>query len=434
MVFAKLRPEGSRPRAGGANREPTLPGSESNNRAVTTNTATSTKIPNLIISSISADRGSPAVGAMLAGGVPVAAQTAAPPLRLSLTRRAAFARSFAALLCAGVPVTEALLTLAAHEPGARLRAALGAARDSLLAGHTYRDALVQSGLAGVAGSTGMALLHAAEVSGHLADAWEHIAETCERDLELRREALRALFYPALLLVLGCFLLPLRVLLLEGVRAYLWAALLPLLWGGGLLATGWLLWRRLGPRLPGLVMVLERVPLLATPTRRLASARAAYTLASLLDAGLPIATSLHHAAQAASRETLRRTLRAAAAAVEGGATLAEAFAGAGAEPALRIIVATGEKSGTLPASLLAYARSEKTAGEHALRLCVRALTVGFMVGAFAYLGWRSFAQVMEVRQAFDHLFDGESGPQRLLPEGLVPRLEESLRELGKTLAD
>jgi Type II secretion system (T2SS), protein F len=159
--------------------------------------------------------------------------------------------------------------------------------------------------------------------------------------------------------------------------------------------------------------------------RLARARAASTLAGMLDAGLPVQEALERAADASGRVLLGEALTAVASAVRSGATLAEAFERAGIDAGLRTVVATGERSGTLPQSLSAYAQLERDAGLHNLRMTARLSTTVFALGAFAYLGWRAFAQVNEVRETFDRLLDVD-------PRQLVPGLEEGLRELRQAV--
>ncbi len=115
----------------------------------------------------------------------------------------------------------------------------------------------------------------------------------------------------------------------------------------------------------------------------------------------------------------------AADVAAGDTLAVAFQRAGADPALAVVVHTGEKSGTLPATLSAFAKAEQEAGEHALRLLVRASTTAFILGVFVYLGWRSFAQVTEVRESLERLLDVDV-------KGLAPSVTDGLKELQQAL--
>lgn len=344
-------------------------------------------------------------------------------LSRSLGWRATTCSVMATMLRAGLPVTEVLSTLAAQATNARERAALEAWRAALLEGATFVDALMRCGLGAALGEPALSLLRAGERTGRLDQALESIAADARERLALQREVTLALVYPGALLVLGCLILPLRVLLLEGAWPYLRAATAPLLLAALALTTGWALMRLGRRRWPNLARWLERAQPRAF--ERLARARAAATLAEMLDAGLPVQEALTRAADACGRVLLREALTAVANAVQGGATLAEAFERAGIDAGLRTVVATGERSGTLPQSLSAYAQLERDAGLHNLRMTARLSTTVFALGAFAYLGWRAFAQVNEVRETFDRLLDVD-------PRQLVPGLEEGLRELRQAV--
>jgi type II secretory pathway component PulF len=344
---------------------------------------------------------------------------------LSLRRRVQLFRQLASLHRAGVPILEALSGLCDYEPSAAARQELYGLRAALAGGSSLQDAAAaQSKLFD---RVAVALLGAGEASGRIAEAWEALADGAELRLSIRRQLVRGLFYPTILLVLGCFLLPLRLLLLEGVSSYLIAALTPLALGGAIL--GALLAARpiLRRRFPGAAGLLERAPLLGRVLRRLSLARGSAILGHLLDAGLPIAPSMRSAGLGCGSVALGRAFERAAEGAARGETLVDSFRNAGQVPATFLsVVAAGERAGTLAASLRTFATAELHAGEHALQLLVRGTAIGFALLVFGYLSWRSFAQVTEVREnvekAVDTILDGKD----------LPRLLDQFQELERDL--
>jgi type II secretory pathway component PulF len=344
---------------------------------------------------------------------------------VSARRRARLSRQLATLQRAGVAPCEALLSLSDQESSAAVRQAMAGMRDAIGRGASWREAAdLQQGLFD---RSAVALLGAGETSGRLAETWDALAERADLELEVRREVASALFYPVAVLVLGCFLLPLRVLLLEGTGPYLRAALFPLLLGLGLALALWGLWVLGRRRFPGLIAFVYRMPILGPILTKLSRARATATFADSLAAGLPLGTSLRGAGDACPSPSLAATFARTATAVERGLGLAEAFREAGPMPPVFLqVVATAERAGSLPDSLQTLADDERREALHGLKLFVRGATIAFALAVFAYLGWRAFAQVTEIRDSLEKVLD-----QTLDGEG-VDRALQRFRELEREL--
>jgi general secretion pathway protein F len=343
--------------------------------------------------------------------------------RVSARRRALLFRQLALLERAGVPLLAALRTAAEREPSEAARAALLGASDEIGRGAALHEAVAP--WPALFDPLAVELLAAAELSGRLAAGWDMLAERAELRVRVLRELSLALFYPVLLLVAGCFLLPLRVLILEGTGAYLRAALLPLAVLGGAAGALAALRALLGPS-PRASAALHRVPLLGTLFARLGWARATGALADLLEAGLPAGPALAHAGAAAGSAAVDQAVRRAAEAVSRGATLASAFEGVSAPVTVLQVIAAGERSGTLPDSLRAVSRGELESAMHGLKIAVRIAVAAFALGVFAYLGWRTFAQATEVRETLERTLD------QVLDGDGVRRAIDQFRELQRAL--
>jgi type II secretory pathway component PulF len=120
-------------------------------------------------------------------------------------------------------------------------------------------------------------------------------------------------------------------------------------------------------------MLLSLPGIGTMQRQSATARIAKTLASLLDAGVPLATALSFAARSSGNAELEARLSAVRTSVSGGEPLSRALAtlDAATPTAVRLIRA-GEESGRLAAMLHHAARIEQQAADRSARTFARLL--------------------------------------------------------------
>jgi type II secretory pathway component PulF len=169
-----------------------------------------------------------------------------------------------------------------------------------------------------------------------------------------------------------------VLALGGVvRATWW------LWAGGALALAAAGWRMHRDGVPASLLVrLARLPLVGSLLRDAAAARAAHVLGTLLDAGVPLDASIPLAAEAAG-PVLDPAVRRAGTHVRDGGTLAQGFGNAAVfPPLLARLVATGERTGTLGASLRHAAELLDAEVARRLERAAAAIEPAFVLGAGA----------------------------------------------------
>jgi len=310
-------------------------------------------------------------------------EPALPARRRALSRRSATLslRQLGRLVDAGVPIREALDSVAAAAADRELAQGLASISAGLGRGQGLARAAQESGLFA---SHQLALLGAGEQSGHIGAKLVLIAAEGERRLRLRRQILSALAYPAVLVVLASFILPASLVLTAGIGAYLEAALAPLLLIGGLgaglfVGLPTVLRRVDGGRL--LSRIARSTPLVAPPYLKGRLASFCACAADGLAAGLALEPSLAAAAAAADDPLLTDTIDGALKRVRAGAGLAAALDAQGGLPDdLRLALRAGEVSGTLPEALREMAALYEEDHDHTLRrlVGVMALTAALLV--------------------------------------------------------
>jgi type II secretory pathway component PulF len=229
---------------------------------------------------------------------------------------------------------------------------------------------------------------AAEVSGTMASTLDRLAATLEHAQALRHRIRQALTYPAWVLGLGLLLnLALaRSLVPAFSRAFQQAEVpVPAFTRAVLSATGalgdprtWLLvtclvglaW--LGLRWEGLQAWLDRWPMVGPLRLKGGRIAALQTLATLLEAGVPLQNALTVTAQAATAPTLLADLEAIHLEVLEGSPLSEALERHGFSPMASQFARAAEESGGYPDLLRRVAESEQEALDLALETTTRLL--------------------------------------------------------------
>ncbi|MGE6792552.1 type II secretion system F family protein [Pseudomonas guineae] len=283
----------------------------------------------------------------------------ARPVQLNLAARAQLFAHLAAMEQAGVPVERALLSVRVPL-GAKT--ALASLQTQIAVGSDIASAGLRSGLFTPLDAT---LLRAGQASGCLATIYQRLAERYTHQ-EQQAAALKSrLLLPGAVLVLALFIQPLPALVGGQLSSagYLWGVLWPLLVLGSLYALGRGLYRRREHTPAGATRALDsafaRLPLMGAALLRRNLSDFFASLGLMLEAGMPMLEALPKACAVISHAPLRQRFSAVPLAIQRGQTLAQALAALtfpGQGLALGLI-RSGEASGTLPASLLNYARVE-----------------------------------------------------------------------------
>jgi len=310
--------------------------------------------------------------------------------RVAAGELAAATRALATLVAAGVPVTEALAAVGEETEQAALANALTHAHARLREGVPLADALGASPT--VFAPLFCDVVRAGELSGALPAVLLRLADHAEASAATRARLRAALTYPmvmvlATLAVLGFLLawvvpqvthlfaesgaqLPVATRILVAVThlvAVSWWVVLPLGVGA---ALGIAAWARTDAGRERIDATVLRLPLVAGLVRKVASARLARTLATLLTGGVPLETALGIAIPVMGNRALAAAVAGAREAVREGQPLATALAASRTFPPLLVrLAAVGERGGSLADTLERAAVAHEGEVERALAALV-----------------------------------------------------------------
>lgn len=272
----------------------------------------------------------------------------------------------AVLLRAGLTLERALALTAENQRDPALSRVMSGLRERVKAGLPLARAMAADGLFD---PTAVALAEAGEAGGDLAGALASLAETMERQAELRRTVNAALFYPAMLLVvaLGVILLMMLVVIpqFETLFADLGGDLPPvtaLVIGvsrfireeGEWLLIGLVVLALVANRLlarPSVRLALDRrilrLPVVGRLVAEAGTARFARTLSALVDGGVALPTALAIAGRTLGNRHMAASVAPVARQLGEGGGLAGPLAAAGVFPRLAIgFLRTGEETAQL----------------------------------------------------------------------------------------
>ena len=290
---------------------------------------------------------------------------------LSALELALITRQLATLIAAGLPVEEALKTVAQQTDQRRISALMMNVRARVLEGYSLAAALADYPQA--FGAMYRSTVAAGEQSGYLHVVLDNLADHTERRFEASRDVQMALFYPIILFVVSVIIvfglmvyvvpnivemfedmdqeLPVLTNVLIEVADFLnkrwWVLALAVV---GLVAVArWLLAR------PNLRLAWDRrklsLPVVAKIVRGGDAARYAGTLAILTSSGVALVDAMRIATEVVTNQWLKQGLADAVERVSEGASLRAALEAVGHFPPMLLhMVASGEASGELDAML------------------------------------------------------------------------------------
>ncbi|MGE3107596.1 MAG: type II secretion system F family protein [Phycisphaerales bacterium] len=332
---------------------------------------------------------------------------------MSRSEMASFIRELATAIEAGLPLVQALKTIARQGRSARQKEMLGHLIHEVESGRSLADAA--AGWGKPFSNLTVDLIRAGEVSGQLGEVLTQSATLLDKDLKLRRSLLGATMYPLILTVLvtvavvvvvtfivpkvlgplqssmGARGLPLPTQIVQGaasfVESYWWAVLMAV---GGTLFVASRVYAAPGPRL-SIDRFLLKVPVLGRLLRDVAVARFTRTLGTLVSAGIPALSALRLTKNTLGNVAMEREIDYVCDEVSHGKTIADPMERSGYFPPLLVqIVGVGERSGRLPQMLNQAASAFEDRTESSVKLFTTALPpvlvvvlaciVGFVVAA------------------------------------------------------
>lgn len=342
-------------------------------------------------------------------------------------QKATLFHQIARLLRAGIPPVTALETTGGSVSGRRMRAVCVALVADLNAGKTLGDAM--SRLPRDFDPHELGTVRAAELIGAVPDGLERLHARLERSRARKRQVLGGLLYPLVVLTLSFFLLPLPHLFFGRVGAYLAEALVPLAVTLALAAGAVFGWGRLRrhPRYwPPLRAAAARIPIVRSLLLRSGRRTFSAHLGRALDAGLPIDRALRSAGEATGDPRFRRLADDAVRHVlDDGRSLTDAFRTSAVFPdEALLIVAGGERSGDLAASLEMIAQHEDEDLDQRAHVVTRLATIGLSLVLLGYVGLRVFSGMTGALMA------GQDQLMKELPPGLFQDIPKGPGDLQR----
>jgi general secretion pathway protein F len=303
---------------------------------------------------------------------------AAPATRVASVRRflrrrvpaaelALVTRQLATLLGAGLPLVDALGTLADQIHRPMLRAIFSQVRERVREGAALADALAMHGH--VFSSLYVNMVRAGETAGALEVVLGRLADYSESQAEFVNKVRGALTYPIIMLIVAAgivtFLMAYVVPQITGVFAQtaqaLPASTQALLWISNTMSEYWLLLVAAAVGLPVAFAAalrtatgreiydrwLLRAPYIGPMVIKVVSARMARTLATLLSSGVQLLTALDAVKLLVANRTLAREIENTRDGIREGHGMANTLGRSGLFPPLLIeMIRVGERSGEL----------------------------------------------------------------------------------------
>ena len=302
-------------------------------------------------------------------------------------------REIATAVEAGLPLMQAIQTVRRQASGRKQETILDFLIERLESGRPLHEACTEYGQPFDEMITGM--IRAADASGRMHEVLHQLADLLERSVELRRELLGALVYPAIVAsIIGVSVtifvtvllprlmepltragvdMPWPTQVLLGIATFVgsWWWVIILAGIAGMFA--WRAWSKIPNNRRRIDGTMLRIPVVGRLLRDVAVARFTRTLGTLVSAGIPILTALKIVRDTLGNTVLMDAIDQVQERVSTGGSLATPLEQCGYFPPLLVqIVNIGEKSGRLEGMLLHASGAFDRQVDNSLKLLTKAL--------------------------------------------------------------
>lgn len=330
-------------------------------------------------------------------------------------------RQLATLVGAGLPLVECLGALVEQVDNAKQKKILSQVRERVVEGGTLADAMKAH--PSVFNDLYVNMVRAGEASGALDLVLVRLAEYTERSAALRAKVRSALTYPvfmgiasmAILFFLLSYVVPKVTRIFEETHAELPMVTIVLLAISGFLSNYWwlivglvliaVLAVRVSTRTPAGRLRFDRltlrIPYFGKVLKKVALARFARTLSTLLLGGIPLLQSLDIVKHVVSNMVLANAIEDGRNSIREGHSVADPLKKSGLFPPLLVhMIAVGEKSGELESMLARAADAydgEVEASVSALSSIIEPMLVIFMGGVVLFIVMAILLPIFELNQ-------------------------------------
>ena len=287
--------------------------------------------------------------------------------RVSSSELAIMTRQLATLVGAGLPLVQCLTALTEQVSHPRLKNVIAEVRELVNEGSSFAEALAQ--YPRIFSEFYVNMVQAGEQSGALELVLGRLADFTESQSQLRNQVLFAMLYPVIIFIIGVGVmvfmftvvipklsvifeqthqtLPLITRIMIGlsgfIRQFLWLIILLLIGG----YYGFQKWKKSASGREQWDRWILRIPLLGGLIQKLAIARFARTLSTLLTSGIPVLKSFSIVERIVNNSIIARAITQAKENITEGASIAGPLKASGVFPPFLIqMIASGEQSGEL----------------------------------------------------------------------------------------
>ena len=297
--------------------------------------------------------------------------------RAGLKDIAIFTRQLATLLGAGIPVSQSLLATIEQIENRQLKKIITSIHKDVTEGNTLSHALSKHPK--YFAHVYVSMVRAGESSGALDIVLTRLADFTENQLNLRNRVSASLAYPVFMMLIGTsvvfflltYIVPTVTKIFEQLGQKLPLLTIILINVGGFMKKFWWVilaaiffsftFYKASRKTKNGRLFFDRLklnmPLFGNLVKKLAVARFARTLATLLSGGIPIVTALEIVKNVADNMVLSRAIEKAAKDIGEGENIATPLKRSGVFPPIAIhMISVGEQSGSLDEMLLKVADS------------------------------------------------------------------------------
>ncbi|HVL98404.1 MAG TPA: type II secretion system F family protein [Egibacteraceae bacterium] len=322
--------------------------------------------------------------------------------KVGLKDLAVFSRQFATMISSGLTLIRSLNILAEQAENARLKEVIGEVRNDIETGRSLSEALADHE---EFPKLYVAMVRAGETAGMLDQVLLRIADTLEKDLNLRRKVKSALTYPVVVLIMAVvlvgimltFIVPTFVAMFDSLGGTLPLPTRVLMLASRILRSYWYLiiftpalaWKGFvqARKHPEVRHQLDRaklkLPVFGTLFHKLALARFARNFGTLLRAGVPILTALEITADTVNNGVIGDAANDVKMSVKEGQSVAGPLARHAVFPPMVVqMISVGEDTGAMDVMLGKIADfydSEVEAMTESLTAMLEPLMIGVLGG-------------------------------------------------------
>ena len=286
-----------------------------------------------------------------------------------------FARQMATLVDAGIPIVGGLDAVADQMENKTLQQTVEKLRDAVESGTNFTAAITKENA--VFSPLFVSMVKAGEASGHLSEVLTRLATYLEKSAALQRKVKSACIYPAIVIGMAVVItgvlmlkvipafkdifmtlgadLPLPTKILIAVSDFLQRGFFPLL-GFSFFAVGW--FRRAIQTPAGRLQFdrfLLKLAIVGPIVRKVAIAKFARTLSTLLSSGVQILSALEIVADSAGNRVVSEAILKVRTSIREGENIAGPLAASGVFPPMVVrMIAVGEQTGRLDEMLVKVA--------------------------------------------------------------------------------